>query len=268
MIYIIGDVHGCYLTLLALINKLPHNAKIVMVGDLIDRGPNSRKVIQYIRDNNIDCVLGNHEELMIDCGGISLDDNLLATGWGGNGGDVCEREYEGDRISIEDDMEFLSSLPRYIVYEDYVDAQGRKLIVTHAPAIDYLDLFFKSKKELEDGLSEYEEIDRLDIVSNIEELMIWSRTIPKKGNIDFFNVFGHTPIDAFIFDRNNEFKIKEKYITPENIVINNKLGYANIDSGAVYTKKKHGKYRGKMTALEFPSLRVIQQENIDDCESY
>lgn len=39
-IYIISDVHGCYKTLLALINQFPNkqNSKIVFVGDLIDKG--------------------------------------------------------------------------------------------------------------------------------------------------------------------------------------------------------------------------------------
>jgi len=37
-IFVIGDVHGMYHTLLALLNKLPANADIVFVGDLIDRG--------------------------------------------------------------------------------------------------------------------------------------------------------------------------------------------------------------------------------------
>ena len=36
---IIGDVHGCFDTLIALIAKLPTDAKIIFVGDLIDRGP-------------------------------------------------------------------------------------------------------------------------------------------------------------------------------------------------------------------------------------
>ena len=40
MKYIIGDVHGCYDTLMALIAKLPEDAEIVFVGDLIDRGKN------------------------------------------------------------------------------------------------------------------------------------------------------------------------------------------------------------------------------------
>lgn len=57
-IYIISDVHGCYKTLLALIDKLPNkkDSKIVFVGDLVDRGANSivrylmSMVIQYLKN--------------------------------------------------------------------------------------------------------------------------------------------------------------------------------------------------------------------------
>ncbi|GAB1464879.1 hypothetical protein MASR2M54_03790 [Aliarcobacter cryaerophilus] len=39
-IYIVSDVHGCYKSLLALIEQFPNkqNSKIVFVGDLVDRG--------------------------------------------------------------------------------------------------------------------------------------------------------------------------------------------------------------------------------------
>jgi len=40
--YIIGDVHGEYQTFLALVEKLPKDAKLVFAGDLIDRGSQSK----------------------------------------------------------------------------------------------------------------------------------------------------------------------------------------------------------------------------------
>ena len=49
-IYIISDVHGCYKTLLALIEQFPNkqNSKIVFVGDLVDRGNDSYNVVKFI----------------------------------------------------------------------------------------------------------------------------------------------------------------------------------------------------------------------------
>ena len=67
-IYIISDVHGCYKTLLALIDQFPNkqNSKICFVGDVIDRGKNSCEVVELIINNKYDCVRGNHESLFIE----------------------------------------------------------------------------------------------------------------------------------------------------------------------------------------------------------
>ena len=50
-IYIISGVHGCYKTLLALIEQFPNkqNSKIVFVGDLIDKGKNTHDVIEFVK---------------------------------------------------------------------------------------------------------------------------------------------------------------------------------------------------------------------------
>ena len=53
-IWVIGDIHGCFDTFMALVAKLPKDAKICLAGDLIDRGPKSRQVVQYVMDNDID----------------------------------------------------------------------------------------------------------------------------------------------------------------------------------------------------------------------
>ena len=50
-IYLMGDVHGCYKTLIELVNKLPRNVKLCFVGDLIDRGSNSKEVIEFVKSN-------------------------------------------------------------------------------------------------------------------------------------------------------------------------------------------------------------------------
>ena len=64
--YVIGDVHGHYNALMKLVKNLPSNAKLVFVGDLIDRGSQSREVIKFVRENGHLCVLGSHEKMMIN----------------------------------------------------------------------------------------------------------------------------------------------------------------------------------------------------------
>lgn len=64
----IGDVHGCYEELMELVEKIGFYEgkldKLVFVGDLIDKGPEPRKVIEWAKTWEASCIFvkGNHEE--------------------------------------------------------------------------------------------------------------------------------------------------------------------------------------------------------------
>lgn len=72
---IVGDVHGCLTELKKLLTKLgwslepelihPEGRKLVFVGDLVDRGPDSvgvlKLVMQAVKDGRAICVPGNHD---------------------------------------------------------------------------------------------------------------------------------------------------------------------------------------------------------------
>ena len=75
--YAIGDVHGCLDKLTALLDLCARHARgaptrLIFVGDYIDRGPDSRGVIETIlklqreRPGEVICLRGNHEALLID----------------------------------------------------------------------------------------------------------------------------------------------------------------------------------------------------------
>lgn len=73
--YAIGDVHGCFQSLLQLLNKIqfdPKNDFLWFTGDLINRGPHSLETLRFIKelDHRAITVLGNH------------DFTLLAVGYG------------------------------------------------------------------------------------------------------------------------------------------------------------------------------------------
>jgi serine/threonine protein phosphatase 1 len=71
-VFVVGDVHGCARELKLLLNKLPLTSKstVVFLGDYIDRGPESRQVVETILELRSYCkvitLTGNHEEMLRD----------------------------------------------------------------------------------------------------------------------------------------------------------------------------------------------------------
>ena len=65
MIVVIGDVHGCLEELdelLKLISYNPNQMRVVLLGDLLDRGPDPVGCVRRVRELSLECVLGNHED--------------------------------------------------------------------------------------------------------------------------------------------------------------------------------------------------------------
>lgn len=71
-VFAIGDIHGCYRELNELLDQLPldQNSTLIFLGDYVDRGPNSRAVIDTILDMQSKyktiTLMGNHEAMMLD----------------------------------------------------------------------------------------------------------------------------------------------------------------------------------------------------------
>ena len=61
---VVGDIHGCYDELMALLEKaeLGEDDRVVSVGDLITKGPKSREVLEkFMTDARFTTVIGNHD---------------------------------------------------------------------------------------------------------------------------------------------------------------------------------------------------------------
>lgn len=77
-VYAIGDIHGCLRPLEALAEAIerddaargPAETTVILLGDLIDRGPDSAGVIAFARAwqqrRRVRILAGNHEELFLD----------------------------------------------------------------------------------------------------------------------------------------------------------------------------------------------------------
>jgi len=100
----IGDIHGCLAQFEALIAAIAPSAEdhLVLLGDYVDRGPESAGVLQRIvtlsRTHRLTCLMGNHEQMMLEARG-SVD---KLRGWVLNGGDATLKSYAGVRGTLRD----------------------------------------------------------------------------------------------------------------------------------------------------------------------
>ena len=124
--FIIGDIHGCAATLRRLVDETlrPYpKDRFYLLGDLVDRGPDSKGVLDYIlelraRGLSVNSVRGNHEEMCLQAG----DDHLYLELWVANGGldtlESFQADGPGDIPRLY--LDLLRSLPLFIQLDDFV----------------------------------------------------------------------------------------------------------------------------------------------------
>ena len=233
MNYVISDLHGCYddfLQMLELIN-LSEEDNLFIIGDVVDRGAASVKLLQYLmKHSNMRLLLGNHDwfmmtvlnKLPIDVTADNFKEYLngsagffnVYTNWIYNGGGPTLNEYFDLSVpEITDILNFLNSLLYY--YELTVENQD--YILVHSVPGGYSDSFDKKKP-----LPDYELFD-----------LIFSRIDDDKWGEYYYDdkilIVGHTP--TLIIDKEYTGKIYKR----EKII--------NIDCGCVF------KYRNEDTKL-------------------
>lgn len=227
---VVTDIHGCFDTLMALVAKFPKDTPWCFAGDLVDRGPRNRQVVDYMRKNKIPGVKGNHEILMYD------NDYEMRQCWMMNGGAQTSLEYDTipappwieyqgmkskerfvrDVEAFDADAKWMRELPLYLEFPDIVREDGRHLLVTHTTFGDIYGL--------------------RNTIPHVKA--VWQRKGIPKDIKGVFNVYGHTPV--------------EKPVVRDH--------FANIDTGCVY----NGRYGMKtLTALQFPEMIFYTQECID-----
>jgi serine/threonine protein phosphatase 1 len=145
--YVIGDVHGCLDALVELLDVIKRDnndkpssqTKIIFLGDLIDRGPQSREVVEFLANYTSDFadvifIKGNHEELFLSI--LSGQEEVFEV-WFTVGGKSTARSYgvddlgriHMDAFGVYKDLrrcvpkkhrEFLSSFQDYYEFGDFV----------------------------------------------------------------------------------------------------------------------------------------------------
>lgn len=204
--FVLGDLHGCYSILKQLLVDAGFNSEVdrlFLVGDLIDRGPESEKCLQLLMETWCHAVQGNHEQMFCD----AVDNNLtwmtINDYWSQDNGGGWTREWF-ERHAPE--LKFWSGMIKEMPY--VIQVTGVKPFwVVHA--------------ELWSPSCDINELNVRAIVENSDtrqiKIMQWSRMLAKQKTIGRKTTLpgpiycGHTPTP-----------------TPAN----ERFGHWNLDAGA------------------------------------
>jgi len=205
---IIADVAGEYKTLQALLKQMPDEEPI-SIGDMIDRGPDSKKVLEFFKKNG-KAVMGNHEHQMLDYynktkiykegvwlfrnGGIFTVNSFI----------VDETLENIDNEPSEDIINWIASLPIYLTFQD--------VLISHTYLLED-DYALKDLPSLENDNS-----------------ILWNRVPPKRRSDYRLQISGHNSHWGL-----KSFKdIQGTYGLSIDQSSNNILTGINLPSGKVY----------------------------------
>lgn len=226
----ISDIHGCAKTFEKLLETLAltPSDELFILGDYVDRGPDSKGVIDRIwamqqNGYQVRCLRGNHEELVLRAasGNFTFLEKWLQT----DGKDTMDSFGVKTCADIPANyLTWMAELPYFLETGDY--------ILVHA-GLDF---------DLSDPLSDNSE-------------MCWLRNWHSKINYDWLGkrmiLHGHTPIE------------KPDIYLQQDLLDKNQ--YLDIDCGCVYADPRHWKspLLGALCAFDMSNRELLFQPNID-----
>lgn len=221
-IYVLGDVHGCYHTLLKLLEKISSHSRIIFVGDLVDKGKYSKEVIELIIENNYEVILGNHEYLMFNNIREAIIDKDYTSDWArmkGYGGSLTIKNYENDLELLSKHLMWIEKLPRYLIVKNY--------FITHGFGLPYYNRRDKAES-------------KYPLFSNRINDDSYNEDWEDYSNYKMINIFGHCVFDDVLCGKN----------------------YYGIDTGCAYGNKLTAIELGTMNLIQQDALVIDLCNNI------
>ncbi len=274
-IWVVGDIHGMhdhFITLLSNI-RTTNIKKMIFLGDLIDRGPSSKEVIDKIISLKYDkvCLMGNHEHMMLDEINSEKNNTCLPKFlWEFNGGSRTVNSFgfdsADDLISNLDQKyrDFFSELK--ISHRETIEFEGKKagFIFVHAGLHPYTPLDFQlGIKGIEDFNAYYSkpENDHANSPVWVRNSFFEGRTESWDGNLV---IHGHTPtrkMRYFCSLPGEEQEDSFSRLSPDTYIAdfpflrkeNQKIVSLNIDTGAAYG--------GRLTAVGISEQNIYKTED-------
>lgn len=179
-LFTVGDIHGCYNELMTKLDEVGFDRQrdtLWALGDLVDRGPDSEKVVRLLNEPWFNSIKGNHEVLMEEANKGNSEMHLINGGhWFG----LLPQEERDELVSLVEDLSIATEL---------TTPSGRKVGLVHAdiPGADWAQFM--------SALS----------VTSVQDYAMWAREkvqTAKRGDhlapiagIDHV-YFGHTPVKS------------------------------------------------------------------------
>src|SRR5574344_2541693 len=138
--YIIGDIHGCFLTLQKLVEKIGKDEVFYSVGDIVDKGPDTCKTLDFVMSlKNFKMVLGNHEVQFIKhIKRYINNEDISDTNWYKNFGgkqSVVSYNYLNNKEEIikkmKKHLKFLEKQEFYFYFKNPIGKINRKILISH-----------------------------------------------------------------------------------------------------------------------------------------
>lgn len=223
--FAITDIHGCNATFNALLDQIDFGRQdeLYLLGDYVDRGPDSKGVIDSIwrlqdSGHTVHCLMGNHELMMIN----AFEEQQWKDTWFSNGGQATMRSFQVNSLLDipEEYLRFLLQLPFYLEADNY--------LMVHA------GINFREKEPLEDTFS-----------------LLWIRDW--YGDIDYdwlgdrIVLHGHTPVPRTVTEQQYEDLSEDQVL--------------DLDCGCVFNRPLVG--LGYLCALDMTNRELYFQKNVE-----
>ncbi|MCB0534589.1 MAG: serine/threonine protein phosphatase [Lewinellaceae bacterium] len=226
--YAIGDIHGCNRTFETLLERLPlqDGDALILIGDLIDRGPDSKGVIDTVfrlRRNGhpVTCLRGNHEQLLLN--GLLHPDKIEL--WLFNGGlQTLESFGVKHLLGIpERYLNFFQAMPHWYETQEFLCVHAGLNFTRPNPLDEHYSLLWIRR---------------------------WYDDIDYNWLGDRIVLHGHTPLELATIQAQRT-----------NLAANR---YLNLDNGCVYALRQHDRPDlGRLVAFCLDTRELIWQNCVD-----
>ena len=194
---IIGDIAGNGDTLERLLDKMP-DQQTLLLGDLNDRGPNTKKVYDLVLSRGIKVIFSNHGHLMLDA---YFNKNYYTPGiWLPNGGVATLKSFFPDKEKEIGKMwrkYLIGNTQWYKTYLKLAKALPKDVIKVEQHALNFLikdnTLYTHAPLHPDLTINEALLLGTHALSAECDKSIIWNRKDPKRRSN--FQIFGHNAGD-------------------------------------------------------------------------